>query len=204
MKDILNKILHEFLRIVANFANAKTIQVRKDLDDLIIKSMTAKEIQLAFIKTYLKPVLKNNGYSTNAQTWWRDRGEFFTVINLQNFSWNSKNDVAFCFNIGIALKTAMKDPISKKATYNDLTINVREDAYLSEFAQTSKYKDDNGYIINDKTKLDDFIRELKFDFEEEILPKLDKLKTIADCVDYYGDFSFWGDYLKRVINEHNL
>jgi len=72
--------------------------------------MTAKEKQLIIIKTHLKPLLKSYGYATKAQTWWRNQDEFFIIINLQNFSWNSKEDVAFCFNIGIAIKKAMKNP----------------------------------------------------------------------------------------------
>jgi hypothetical protein len=71
--------------------------------------MTAKEKQPVFIKTYLKPTLKLRGYLTKGQTWWRDQGDFFIIINLQNFSFNTKDHVTFCFNIGIALKAVMKN-----------------------------------------------------------------------------------------------
>lgn len=77
--------------------------------------MTAKEKQTYFIKTYLKPTLKTFGYQMSGQTWWKDKGDFFTLINLQNFSWNSKDKVDFCFNIGVALKAIMKDVDKKKA-----------------------------------------------------------------------------------------
>ena len=62
--------------------------------------MTGKEKQKELIKNYLKPTLKDYGYKTSGQTWWKDKGEFFTLINLQNFSWNNKDNVDFCFNIG--------------------------------------------------------------------------------------------------------
>lgn len=71
--------------------------------------MTAKEKQNLFIKTQLKPQLKNAGYQISGQTWWKEKEEFFTVINLQNFSWNNKDNVDFCFNIGIALKANLRD-----------------------------------------------------------------------------------------------
>ena len=49
--------------------------------------MTAKEKQAYIIKIYLKPTLKTFGYQTSGQTWWKDKGDFFNFINLQNYSW---------------------------------------------------------------------------------------------------------------------
>jgi hypothetical protein len=93
--------------------------------------MTAKEKQIKFIKLYLKPILKQNGYQTAGLTWWKDKGEFFNVINLQNYSWNSKDNVDFRFNIGIALKATVKDEHKKKATYSDLTTNLDEGTFFT-------------------------------------------------------------------------
>ena len=92
--------------------------------------MTAKEKQTEFIKSYLNPTLKQFGYQTSGQTWWKDKGDFFNVINLQNYSWNSKDSVDFRFNIGIALKVTVKDGQKKKATYNDLTTHLDEGTFL--------------------------------------------------------------------------
>ncbi|MGJ7032559.1 DUF4304 domain-containing protein [Niabella hirudinis] len=64
--------------------------------------MTAKDIQTDFIKTYLKPTLKEHGYKTSGQTWRKSMGDFFIVINLQNSRWNSKEELSFCLNIGVA------------------------------------------------------------------------------------------------------
>lgn len=52
--------------------------------------MNAKEKQTEFIKGYLKPKLKDEGFGTSGQTWWKNKGDFFIVINLQNSQWNSK------------------------------------------------------------------------------------------------------------------
>jgi len=70
--------------------------------------MTAKDKQTEFIKSYLKPTLKQNGYQTSGQTWWRNQVDFFIIINLQNYSWNDKDKVDFCFNIGIGLAATLK------------------------------------------------------------------------------------------------
>jgi len=163
--------------------------------------MTAKEKQSIVIKTYLKPTLKLHKYLTNGQTWWRDQGDFFIIINLQNFSFNTKDHVTFCFNIGIALKAVMKNLANRSPGYHDLTVMVREGAYIND-SRKNKFRTNNGYIINSDSDIKDFIKELKIDFEDEILQKLSELKAIEDCVQFYEKFPFWGDNLKRVINEH--
>lgn len=166
--------------------------------------MTAKEKQTQFINTYLKPTLKNIGYQTSGQTWWKDKGDFFTLINLQNFSWNSKESVDFCFNIGVALKATMKDTDKKKPTVHDLTVYLRESFYLPDSRQEYKFRNKTGYLLTEQADLNDFIFELKSDFENYILPTLDKLCSLQNCVDKFGNITFWGDNLKKAIKENKL
>jgi hypothetical protein len=165
--------------------------------------MTAKEKQTEFIKSYLKPTLNQFGYQTSGQTWWKDKGDFFDVINLQNYSWNSKDSVDFRFNIGIAVKATVKDEQKKKATYNDLTTHLDEGIFLQDRTKR-KFGDNQGYSITDDTDLNEFINAFKDDFETFILPGLEQCKSLADCVKFYGQFPFWGDNLKRVIEENKL
>jgi len=167
------------------------------------KKMTAKDKQQEFIKAYLKPKLKEWGYQTSGQTWWKDKGDFFNVISLQNYSWNSKDSVDFRFNIGIALKATLKDERKKKATYSDLTVHLDEGTFLPDRINR-KFGDNQGYSITDKTDLKEFLDALKADFETYILPGLEKPKSLEDCISYYGQFSFWGENLRRVIKEYNL
>ena len=165
--------------------------------------MTAKEKQTEFIKTYLKPTLKQYGYQTSGQTWWKDKGDFFDVIHLQNYSWNSKESVDFRFNIGIAVKATVKDDQKKKATYNDLTTHLDEGIFLPDRTKR-KFGDNQGYSITDDTNLNEFIDAFKDDLETYILPGLEKYKSLADCVKFYGQFPFWGDNLIRVIKENKI
>ncbi len=166
--------------------------------------MTAKEKQSQFIKLYLRPTLKQNGYQNSGQTWWRDQGNFFIIINLQNFSWNDTDNVDFCFNIGIGLTATLKDIEKKKVSYNDLSIHLRENFYLPDNRQEHNYKSKSGYSLKSITDFEDFKKELSYDFENEIIPKLEMLKTLRDCIKLYEDVTFWGDNLKRVISENNL
>ncbi len=166
--------------------------------------MTAKEKQTEFIKTYLKPTLKSFGYQTSGQTWWKDKGEFFTLINLQNFSWNSKDSIDFCFNIGIALKATMRDSNRKKPTVHDLTVYLSQGFYLPDSRQEYKFKNKTGYTLTNAVVLTEFTVELKSDFENHILPFLDKLNSLQDCINTFENITFWGDNLKKVIEENKL
>lgn len=163
--------------------------------------MTAKDIQIEFIKTYLKPTLKGNGFKTSGQTWWKSMGDFFIVINLQNSQWNSKNELSFCFNIGVALTKQLVDKEKKKATYNDLAVQVRENFYLTkERQQIQKYKGGwLGYKITDQTNLTEFIDYFRIDLEDNILKQLESLKTLKDCVLFFEKSDHWGYNLKRQI-----
>ena len=166
--------------------------------------MTAKEIQTEFIKTYLKPTLKKSAYQTSGQTWWKKKGDFYILISLQNFSWNSKDSVDFCFNIGVALKVAMKNVEKKKPAVHDLTVYLRENFYLPENRHEYKYKNKTGYFLTGKSDLNEFINEIKFDFEKNILPYLDSINILQDCIDKFGSLTFWGDHLKKLIEENKL
>lgn len=168
--------------------------------------MTSHQIQAHIIKTYLKPTLKAHGYKTSGKTWWRDCGEFFVVINLQNSQWNTKEELSFCLNIGVALTARLADTGKKKATQYDLATHLREDYYLSK-ERLQAHKEHGGWLgyrITDRTDINEFINEFKIDLESFILPKLSELKTLKDCVEFYDKIDFWGDSLRRQIDESRL
>ncbi len=152
--------------------------------------MNAKDLQLEFIKTYLKPTLKEYGYKTSGQTWWKNMGDFFIVINLQNSQWNSKDELSFCFNIGIALTVQLKDTEKKKATYSDMIGTLRESAFLPKERDLLEHRKGGwlGYVITDKTNVEEFINEIAIDVEENVLKILDQLKTLKDCVLFFERF----------------
>jgi hypothetical protein len=166
--------------------------------------MTAKDKQTAFINSHLKPLLKQHGYKTSGQTWWKDKGEFFIVINLQNYSWNNRDRADFCFNICIALTATLNDSSKKKAGYHDHTALARENICFPVSRQVHTHRSNTGYSITDNTDADDFNREILFDFEQFILPKLERLVTLSDCLDFFGRDTFWGQNLLRQIEINNV
>lgn len=147
--------------------------------------MTAKEIQSDFIKTYLKPILKQYGYLTTAQTWYKNKGSFFLVINLQNSQWNQADEVSFCLNVGVAVTARLKDSAKKKATYADIAFPIREDSFLPVERTKHNHRGGLGYRLTDQTDLGDFIEAFKMDLESHILPSLERLSTIEDCREFY-------------------
>jgi hypothetical protein len=181
----------------------RSTKVQPSVETVTSTIITAKEKQAYLVKSYLKVTLKNHGYLTNAQTWWKDKGDFYIIINLQNFSWNTKNDINFCFNIGIGLKSLKKDS-SKKPTHFDLTTHQREGSYIGDSQKAMSYRNKNGYLITESTNIEKFITEIKSDFEQEILPKLERLNTIDDCIKFFESVPFWGDQLKRLTNTKSI
>ena len=163
--------------------------------------MTAKEKQKNFIKNYLKPTLKQAGFSTQGQNWWKKENGFFKIINLQNYSWNSQDSVDFRFNIGIGLTANVKDPQQKKATHHDLSIYLDEHYHLPKSRQKHKYLNNQGYSISTSTDLTEFTNALQHDFEHGIIPALYGLKTLEDCLKFYQGAGFFHEQLKRQLEE---
>ncbi|MEZ0543187.1 DUF4304 domain-containing protein [Fibrella arboris] len=165
--------------------------------------MTAKEKQTEFIKSYLKPTLKQHGYQTSGLTWWKDRGDFFNVINLQNYSWNLSNSVHFRFNIGMALKATVRNEHKKKVTYHDLITHIDEGVFLPDRINR-KFGNNLGYSIEVETILNEFISVLKIDFENYIIPGLGKFESLDDWLRFYERFPVLYDSLKRKIQANDL
>ena len=163
--------------------------------------MTAKEIQTQVIKDHLKPLMKKSGYQTSALTWWKDKGDFYTLINLQNYSWNAKDSVDFCFNVGIVLKALIK---GKKPTHFDLNVYLRENFFLPSDRQEYAYRNKTGYRIDSVTSLHNFAREIEIDFSQYILTSLDSLNSLNDCIDRFKDVVYPGLSLEQIVEKNGL
>ena len=160
--------------------------------------MNAKEKQTEFIKLHLKPYLKNHGYKNSNQTWWKDRGDFYNVINLQNYSWNTRDEVDFRFNLGIALKKNVKDKTLKKITHFDTVTHLDEGVFLPN-RKVGKYRNNQGYEIKIDTDLTDFIISFFDELTEHILPNFEKQNNLKELLDFYKQYDFSGDQLEKQI-----
>ncbi|MBP6577598.1 MAG: DUF4304 domain-containing protein [Chryseobacterium sp.] len=165
--------------------------------------MNAKEKQTKFIKLHLKPFLKSRDYKNSNQTWWKDRGDFYNVINLQNFSWNSKDKIDFIFNLGIALKATLKDRTLKKVTHFDCVTHLGDVAFLPD-SKNRRFGSNLGYEIKSETDLDDFMISFFNDFSNYVLPKFEEPSNLKELIDFYKRFEFWGTQLEKQIEINKL
>ena len=167
---------------------------------------TSQEIQAELIKTYIKPTLKSCGYKTSGRTWWKDLGDFFTVINLQTSQWSNKEKLSFCLNIGIGLTSTLAEKGKVRPTQFDAITYLRQNAFLSaeRLEHLKKCGGGLGYVITRTTNLDEFVADFKIDFEGCILHRLDTFRTLQDCVAFHDRFEFWGGTLRRIIEENGI
>jgi len=155
---------------------------------------TAKTKQQAFIRDFLKPLLKAEGYKTAGNKWWKVNEPFFNFIELQNFSWNSRNSVDFTFNFTTGFINQVEN--AHKPTIHDGLAYVRE----SYFGVTKNdcWKGLNGYHIDDTTDLMSFSEQVINDFKLLILPKFTLLTDEDSIANFYSD-NFWGPRVKQSL-----
>ncbi len=176
---------------------------RKSIDDnaeLIVDDieesvqLNAKEKQLLVISEILKPLLKNAGYRTSGNKWWKINGIYFNLIELQNFSWNSRNSVDFCFNFTTGFVNDIEN-LKKPRNHDGLTF-VREGYF--KVPKDKYWNGNNGYHIEDTTALSKFKKRVLDDFKDIILPKLALLTTEEAIYNFYSN-SFWGPFVKQSL-----
>ena len=159
--------------------------------------MTSKDFQKEVIVEILKPLFKKWGYKTNGQHWWKVTGDFFQVICLQNFSWNTRDSVDFCFNFSTGL---LKDISGKtKVTTHDGITYTRECTFLS--GKETRNRNKLGYHLTPRTDINNFKNEIKCDFEGLILPKLDSLNSADALLSFYRE-GFFADRLRQALNNN--
>jgi len=158
--------------------------------------MTTKDKQKEIVVAALKPLFKRWGYKTNGQNWWKVNGAFFNVINLQNFSWNTKDQVDFCFNFTTGLSKTIFN--KSKVVIHDGVTYIREPSFLPD--TKTEFRDQVGYHLTSGTNFEKFKEEILNDFDLIILPKLDTLNTPSNLLDFYKK-EFFAAALKVALKK---
>ena len=156
--------------------------------------MNGKEKQMAFIKDSLKPLLKAAGYKTAGNKWWKLSDPFFNFIELQNFSWNSKNSVDFCFNFTTGFMADINNP--NKPTIHDGITYIRESYFNID--KNDYWNGVNGYHIDHNTDLQKFSEQILSDFNSSILPPFNALTNEDSIALFYSD-EFWAPRVKQSL-----
>jgi len=170
--------------------------------------MNAKEKQIKFFKEYLKPAFKRHGYKTGAQGWWKDRGDFFNALFWMNSSYNSAQDVTFWFFVGPALKYRLRDPAKKKVLWHEVHYHQSFDIVNDRSA--NPFRKANRINLTDTTSYDEFLSATSTEFEAQVFPALENLKTLDDWIAFYMN-SPWNsvlnhpaESLRKQIKEQGL
>jgi Domain of unknown function (DUF4304) len=159
-----------------------------------LPGITAKEKQLIFIKESLKPLLKAEGYRTAGNKWWKINGAFFNLIEIQNFSWNSRNSVDFCFNFTTGFTSDINN--AGNPTIFDGITQVRENYF--GVSKSDYWKGTNSYHIENDTDQIKFGEQVANDFKLLILPKLNLLTNKESIEQFYSD-GFWTPRVKQSL-----
>lgn len=176
---------------------SKLFRTRSPVGGTIVQKqieMNGKEKQLTFIKHSLKPLLKASGYKTTGNKWWKLNDPFFNFIELQNFSWNSKDSVDFCFNFTTGFTADINNP--DRPTIHDGITYVRESYFNID--KNDYWNGVNGYHIEYKTDLEKFSDQVLSDFNTLILPSFDALTNEDSIVLFYSD-DFWSPRVKQSL-----
>jgi hypothetical protein len=162
--------------------------------------MTAKDLQKTFIADCLKPLLREYGYKTIGQLWFKKYDNFTILIQLQNSAWNETDRVDFCFNIGISIVHTDKPSFLK----NILQPSLREAAFINEHRnkQPHRISSSLGYKITSDTYLALFISEFEQDWKGEILPLLASMNSLQAWKGFYLKYpSLYIGPIKRVLDD---
>lgn len=160
-----------------------------------VTHLTAKEKQIIFIKESLKPLLKEAGYRTYRNRWWKINEPFFNLLELQNFSWNNRNSVNFCFNFTTGFVKDIAD--LDKPNIHEGILYIRENYF--NIPNNQFWLKGNGYHIDDKTDLALFTQQITNDFKIMILPKFSQLIT-DDAIRLFYNDDFWGPRVKKRLS----
>jgi hypothetical protein len=167
------------------------------------KFMNAKEKQNMIIKNIIKPLLKQQGYKNKGNNYRKEEEQFYKVITLQNFSWNSSDDVEFCFNFGILVKDIdLPFKLPENFGAQHCHIQLREGCFLPDFREKGQFRNRGYYNIKSDTYEIGFANVIEEDFRKYILVDFDNLKTLDDCFKRFGNITFWGEQIRRAIGKY--
>ncbi len=167
--------------------------------------MNAKEFQTKIIKEIIKPLFKEYGYGTKGNNFFKKQNNIVKAISIQNFSWNTKEDLEFCFVFGFYFFKNVNDEIPQNISAHKSDFNlIREPSFLPECRVKGKYRERFQYHIDLNTNYDEFLDLLIKDFKDYIFPKFEAINNINNCVEYFKDIKVFHDILTHILSKKEL
>lgn len=201
-----DKIIQEYFEFVSrpeelwrSHDDYKTKLGIKEMDTFLYQQKMIKQLSLRpsekktiVIKEQIKPMLKAHGFTTGGNTWCKKiDGDLKIIINMEG---NRFSDVASGSIFGFTVSLfESKDKPKPQFGVGELSIDAR--LFLPYYGMLSPLYDVLGYRIDgyrDYLPIDTPIEEIKellrLDFEDYILPELDKVNNRADYEEMYSRF----------------
>lgn len=140
--------------------------------------MNLKEEKKRIIKEIYKPILKENGFRTTGNHFWKHEKEFIKTFNIQFSSFNYEQNMSFYINIGLLFPVINElnnvETPEKPKEYN-CNIRFRSNSLNGN----SKMK----HTINRETDINEFEKYLKKELNEYIIPFYNSLTEVENCLE---------------------
>jgi len=155
-------------------------------------SMKPKEKRDIVIKEIYKPLLKEAGFKTSRNDWWKELDDGYLLIHIQNSQYSLYN-ACFRMNICAAGKEDIIDEIKNQWMYCQMK-DLNQFHFLPHGGLTSPYCSGDMYEIDGlkaylplDTPIDVIRKDFREDFEVWILPELKKIHSMKDWEKLYQE-----------------
>ncbi|MDR2221473.1 MAG: DUF4304 domain-containing protein [Flavobacteriaceae bacterium] len=140
------------------------------------------------VSEYLSPLLKSNGFTKGrGNNWTRTNGDIFSRITIQKSKSRVEKEVSFRFYLhicpdGIQNTKVIIDNKAMDWIFNEQSYAIEFEDVLSKERKVFKFNNHGWlgwYVIFRENACDQLLNdELKVDFENYILPVVDKINTL--------------------------
>jgi hypothetical protein len=151
--------------------------------------MTDRDYKMEFdnlIKEIIAPTFKERGFKKKVNNFYKATSDLTQIFNVQKSQWNSKDEIAFTFNIGFfhsgIYKETYNKPIPEAPKEYECFINLRS-GFIS-------HKKDYWYTLNSVITFDKCAADIKKDIQESAIDLFERYQTldslaglIEDCPD---------------------
>ncbi len=157
-------------------------------------SMPSPEKRKRIVREAVKPLLKEAGFRTKGQEWWKELEDGWLFIHLKSSQFNSPSTgCSFEFDISASSFEEIRGELNKQWIYNqccDLShcCFLPYAGMLSPYCEAYAYKIDGyqNYLPKDDP-LDAILEQVHSDFADYILPQLEKVHSISQWKNLYEE-----------------
>lgn len=170
--------------------DTREYQVQKEKE----VSMPASEKRKRIVREIVKPLLKEAGFRTKGQDWWRELEDGWLLVHMKSSQFNGPSTGCnFQFDFSASTYEEIQGDITKQWIYHQMCDLSHCDflpyaGMLSPYYGARDYHIDGyeNYLPKDEP-LERIMAQVQSDFEDFILPQLQKVHSVADWRKLYEE-----------------